>query len=498
MTAFAPLQAAPLQAGESAPVELPALVVDMDGTLVRSDTLHEALLGLAASRPQAAPAAFRALRAGKAAFKRAIADLGLADAAHLPLDETVLDLVRAARAEGRRTALVSASDHRQVEALAARVGLFDEALGTGSPGVGEGNLSGPAKAAFLTARYGEKGFDYVGDAAADLPVWAAARLAVTVGAGPRLRAAVALANPQAEHVAPPARGLAGAWPYLKALRPHQWSKNLLIFVPALAAHAFDRLPQALAAFLAFSLVASSVYLINDLLDLPADRAHPRKRNRPFASGAIPVAHGVLLAPLLALAAALIAAAFTPPAFLAVLGFYYVLTFAYSLTLKRRLIIDVCTLAGLYTLRLIAGSAATGATLSPWILAFSMFLFLALAAIKRQAELADQLKAGASGAAGRAYMVEDLPVMRDMSLSAGYAAILVLALYINSEAVADLYRRPEFLWALCPLLLYWISRIVMITHRGWMEDDPIVFAARDRNSIVVVALAAVAVLAAGPI
>lgn len=476
----------------------PALVIDMDGTLVRSDTLHEALLGLVATRPAAAPKVLRALRQGKAAFKQAIADHALSEAASLPLDETVLDLVRAARAEGRRVALVSASDHRQVAAVAALVGLFDEAFGTGSPEVGPGNLAGAAKAAFLTARYGEKGFDYIGDSRADLPVWAAARRAMTVRARGGLRAAVARAAPEATHLAPPDGGLRGLWPYLRALRPHQWSKNLLIFVPALAAHAFGQLPEAFAAFIAFSLVASSVYLVNDLLDIPADRAHPRKRARPFASGAIPVAHGAILAPLLALAAGVIALLFTPPAFLAVLALYYCVTFAYSLTLKRRLIIDVCTLAGLYTLRLIAGSAATDAALSPWILAFSMFLFLSLAAIKRQAELADQLKAGGTGSAGRAYMVEDLPVMRDMSLSAGYAAILVFALYINSDAVAGLYRRPEFLWAICPLLLYWISRIVMITHRGWMEDDPIVYAARDRNSIVVVALAALAIFAAGPL
>lgn len=475
----------------------PALVVDMDGTLVRTDTLHEALLALVAD-PAAGPALLRALRQGKAPFKQAVADRALAAADRLPLDEDVIALIRAARAEGRRVALVSASDHRQVEAVAAAVGLFDEAFGTGSPEAEGVNLAGAAKAAFLTARYGAKGFDYIGDSAADLPVWAAARRVMTVRAGRSLRAALAGAAPQAEHLSPPARGLQALWPYLKALRPHQWSKNLLIFVPALAAHAFGQLPEAFAAFVAFSLVASSVYLVNDMLDIQADRAHPRKRNRPFASGAIPAAHGAVLAPLLALAAALIALLFTPSAFLGVLALYYCVTFAYSLTLKRRLIIDVCTLAGLYTLRLIAGSAATDAALSPWILAFSMFLFLSLAAIKRQAELADQLKAGGSGSAGRAYMVEDLPVMRDMSLSAGYAAILVFALYINSDAVVDLYRRPEILWAICPLLLYWISRIVMITHRGWMEDDPIVYAARDRNSIVVVALAALVILAAGPV
>lgn len=474
------------------------LVVDMDGTLVRTDTLHEALFGLAAVRPVATFGFFGALRRGKADFKRALADLMPAEAAHLPLDEEVLDLVRSARAKGCSVVLVSAADRRQVECVAARVGLFDEAFGTGSPEVGDGNLAGLAKAAFLIDRYGPKGFDYIGDAWADLPVWAAARRAITVRARAGLRAAVARANPDFVHLAPPTSGLVAGAPYLKALRPHQWSKNALVFLPALAAHALDRLPEAFAAFVAFSLVASSVYLVNDLLDLSADRAHPRKRLRPFASGAIPLAHGIFLALALVLVSALIAVLFTPPAFLGALALYYLVTFAYSLALKRRLIIDVCTLAGLYTMRLIAGSAATAVPLSPWILAFSMFLFLALAAVKRQAELADQLKSGASGAAGRAYTVEDLPVMREIALSAGYAAVLVLALYINSDAVTTLYRRPEFLWAVCPLLLYWVSRIVMITHRGWMEDDPIVYAARDRISIAVAASTALVVLAAGPI
>lgn len=502
---------APLNNPPSKPMSIPAspatsaamdaalipLVVDMDGTLVRTDTLHEALLALAARRPLAALGFLGAIR-DKAAFKAGLAELSVAEAAHLPLDAAVLDLVRAARAEGRPVALVSAADRRQVEAVAARVGLFDEVFGTGSEGAGPANLSGAAKAAFLTERYGPRGFDYVGDARADLPVWAAARRALTVRANPGLRAAAARANPEAEHLAPPPSGLAAARPYLKALRPHQWSKNLLIFIPPLAAHAYGQMGAALAAFVAFSLVASSVYLINDLLDLSADRAHPRKRERPFASGAIPLAHGVVLAPALVLAAVLISVLFAPPAFLGALALYYVATFAYSLTLKRRLIIDVCTLAGLYTMRLIAGAAATSVPLSPWLLAFSMFLFLALATVKRQAELADQLKAGGAGAAGRAYMVEDLPVLRGIALSSGFSAVLVLALYLNSDVVSSLYARPEVLWGLCPLLLYWVSRVVMITHRGWMTDDPIVFAARDRNSMAVAALAGAVVLAAGPL
>lgn len=478
--------------------EAPVLVVDMDGTLVRTDTLHEALFRLVSVSPLAILKLLRPLRDGKAAFKRAVADLTVANAETLPLNDDVVAMLRQAREEGRRTALVSAADHRQVQAVAEATGLFTEAFGTGAPGVGDANLAGAAKAAFLTGRYGERGFDYVGDSKADPPVWAAAREAVTVAASGRVRRAAEAANDAVRHIDPPAPGLARLRPYLKALRPHQWSKNALIFMPLLTAHAFGLWPAAFAAFVAFCLTASSVYLVNDLMDLDADRAHPRKCARPFASGAIPLARGVVLAPALILAAVLIAVAFTPPLFLGALLLYYIVTFAYSLWLKRKLMIDVCTLAGLYTMRILAGAAATSVALSPWILAFSMFLFLALAAVKRQAELRDQKETGRGDVSGRAYRIDDLPVIRALGLSAGNAAVLVFALYINSENVRELYTRPEALWLICPLLLYWVSRMVMVTHRGWMTDDPIVFAARDKVSIGIGVLSVVAVLAAGPL
>lgn len=474
------------------PVSEPVLVVDMDGTLSRTDTLHEAVFAFIAANPLRAPALFGWLRAGKAGFKRRLADECLADAETLPLNEDVVELVRNARAEGRRTALVSAADQRQVEALAARVGLFDEAHGT-TDGT---NLSGSAKADFLVGRYGEKGFDYAGDARVDLPVWAHARRAITVAAPDAIKAEVARLGVEAEHLTPPATGFARFRPYLKALRPHQWLKNILIFMPILAAHDLSQFPAAIAAFIAFSLTASSVYLINDLLDLSADRAHPRKCKRPFASAQVPLMHGLVLAPVLILAAILISAIFTPAVFLGVLVLYYIATFAYSLVLKRKLIIDVWTLGGLYTVRILAGAAATGVPLSPWILAFSMFLFLSLAAVKRQAELTDQIRQGKEQTAGRAYHTDDLPILRSIALSAGYAAVVVFALYINSPKVQSLYSAPEYLWLVCPLLLYWISRMVMVTHRGDMTDDPIIFAVRDRVSAVVVGLSALAIVLAG--
>jgi 4-hydroxybenzoate polyprenyltransferase/phosphoserine phosphatase len=463
------------------------LVIDLDGTLCRTDTLHEALLGLAARRPAEVVAHLGRLRQGRAAFKTHLVASHMLAGDALPLNETVLDLARRARAGGRRTALVTATHQRQAEAVAEATGLFDEVFGT----EGGGNLKGEAKARFLTERYGTKGFDYVGDSRADLPVWAAARKAITVGASPALARAAAAANPDVTHLDPP-KGKVRAM--LRAMRPHQWSKNALLFLPVLAAHEPSALGAVFLGFLAFCLTASAVYVINDLVDLPADRAHPRKRLRPFASGELSAVTGVAMAGTLLLAAGVLGALTGNPLFLGVLSLYLLTTFAYSLWLKRKLLVDVLTLAGLYTIRIIAGGAATGIVLSPWMLGFSMFLFLALAAVKRQAELTDQMATGRESV-GRAYEVEDLPILRGMALSAAHAAVLVMALYVSSDDVQALYARPKLLWLVCPLLLYWLLRMVMMTHRGYMTDDPIVFAAKDRVSLLVIASSVAVLLAA---
>ncbi len=459
------------------------LVLDLDGTLCRSDTLHEALVGVVAHKPLALPSVLVALLQGKAAFKKAVADHYVVPGALLPYNQDVVDLAHAARAEGRKVVLVSASDQRQVNAVADHLAIFDEAIGTGGADGADGvNLGGARKADLLVERFGESGFDYAGDRSVDLDVWARARRVITVAADNGLRQKAAALDAQAVHL-PRGTGSLGKG-LLRAMRPHQWLKNFLVFLPMAAAHDTSLVGQAVAAFVAFCLLASSVYLFNDLVDLEADREHPRKRFRPFAAGDVPVMLGVVVGAGLLLAAILVAVIFTPPAFLAVLLVYYLATFLYSLWLKRKLIVDVLTLAGLYTLRIIAGAAATGVLLSPWMLGFSMFLFLALAAVKRQAELTDQMVTGRSSS-GRAYEVEDLPVLRGVALSAGHAAVLVLALYISSDDVRGLYAFPSLLWLVCPLLLYWVLRMVMKTHRGQMTDDPIVFAATDRVSLLVV-------------
>ena len=279
-----------------------------------------------------------------------------------------------------------------------------------------------------------------------------------------------------------------AGPLLAALRPHQWLKNLLVFLPMLAAHRLDAetLLQSGLAFAAFCLVASSVYVLNDLIDLSADRTHPRKRRRPFASGSLPIVAGHWIGPLLLAAGAAIAVGLGGE-FVLLLGSYYVVTLAYSLVLKRLLVIDICMLAGLYTLRIMAGAAAAGINLSVWILAFSIFFFFSLAAVKRQAELVDSSSRGELGASGRGYRVGDLPLISQMATSSGYVSVLIMALYVNSPQVRDLYQKPSALWGICLVLLFWISRMVMVTHRGKMNDDPVVYAAKDPVSLLCVAL-----------
>ena len=457
------------------------LVVDLDGTLCRTDTLQEGVLALIANRPLALLQLPGWLSEGRAGLKARLADQGVVAPDELPMNDAVVEMINVARDEGRRTALVSAADHRQVTAVAAATGLFDEAYGSA-----EGqNLKGDAKAAFLTQHFGPKMFDYVGDSRADLPVWAAARRGITVRAGQGLRHAAAAANSDIHHIDPPEGRLAV---HLRAMRPHQWLKNILMFLPAMAAHDLTRLLPVLLCFLAFCLTASAVYVINDLLDLASDRAHPRKRERPFAAGELTAGTGVAMAGGLLFSALILGLLTGNLLFLAVLIFYLAITFAYSMWLKRKLIVDVLTLAGLYTTRIIAGGVAASVVLSPWLLGFSMFLFLALAAVKRQAELTDQFKAGRESA-GRAYEIGDLPVLRGVALSATQAAVLVLALYISSTDVQALYSRPTVLWLICPILLYWCIRMVMKAHRGIMPDDPIVFAVRDQVSLLLIIVCA---------
>ncbi len=466
----------------------PPLCVDLDGTLTPVDTLHESLLGLARQSPAALLALPGWLARGKAAFKQELAARVDFDAASLPYRQDLLEWLRQERATGRRLVLATAADRTIGEAVARHLELFDEVIASD----GADNLSGDGKRRALVARFGEKGFDYAGNDTVDVAVWTSARHAIVVGNKALLE--------RARRVAETGQVFAGAAPslrlWIKEARLYQWVKNLLVFVPAILAHAIAQPPVLVAtllAFLAFGLCASSVYLINDLLDLQADRQHRFKRQRPFASGALSAGSGVLVAALL-LYAAIAIALLVNGAFCAVLAAYYVCTWAYSLRLKRAALIDVVMLAGLYTLRLIAGAAAAGVAASFWLLAFSIFLFLSLGIVKRYTEVAEDHKAGRVAGHGRGYSAADLPLLMSLGTAAGYCAIVVMALYVNSPESQALYRHARGLWLICPMMLFWISRIWLMTTRGLMHDDPIIFALRDRVSLLIFgAVAAVVAL-----
>lgn len=457
-------------------IDIP-LAVDLDGTLIRTDLLVEDFFSLLSSNPLKALASLRHLPDGKAAFKAHLADHACLDLKHQPFNEDVLAYIRREKARGRKVYLVSASERRHVEGLAEHLGLFDGVHGS----TRERNLAGPAKAELLCELFGPQGFDYMGNDWVDLPVWRQSRIAIAVDVPPRLWRQLKDECPAAEEIAAERSGIKT---YLRAIRVHQWLKNILVFLPLLASHHISgqTILASLMAAVAFSLSASSAYLVNDLLDLSHDRKHATKRFRPMASGAMPLTHGVALAPLLLLAALGLATAVSWWC-LVVLGVYYATTLAYSLYLKRRMLIDVFTLAGLYTLRILAGAAAIDLPPSPWLLSFSLFFFLALALVKRYIELVRLSRTQAGNPTGRGYLTDDLSVLAAMAAAAGYISVLVLALYFHSPEVHVLYSRSWLLWLVGPPVLYWISRILMLAHRGELHDDPVVFAATDRVSLV---------------
>jgi 4-hydroxybenzoate polyprenyltransferase/phosphoserine phosphatase len=461
-----------------APADRRPVCVDLDGTLLATDSLHELAIGLAWQRPLDLLRLPAWLAGGRAHLKARLAERIALDPARLPYRDDVLGALRAARAQGRPCVLVTAADRRVAEAVADHLGLFSEVLASD----GGANLKGRRKAERLAERFGRGGFEYLGDAAADLPVWEAAGAASLVAPSEGLRRRVAARIPVERTLGARGGGGARLRSWLRALRVHQWVKNLLVLLPLLASHRFDEPPLALLAafaFAAFSLCSSAVYLWNDLADLGADRAHPTKRLRPFASGELPVAAGVLVAPLLLAAALGLAAATLPSRFAAALGAYVLTNFVYTFWLKRVAIADVVLLAALYTLRVVAGGIAVSVVLSPWLLAFCLFFFLNLAFLKRYVDVRRIAEEGGGGRVpGRDYEASDLTLLASMGLAAGYLAALILALYIQSENVAQLYRSPALLWLATPLAAYWVSRMWLLAHRGRMDDDPVAFAVRD--------------------
>lgn len=461
------------------------LCVDLDGTLILSDLLLESLLLLIKRNPLYLLAVPFWLLRGRAVLKAEIAARVTLNPESLPYDRAFICWLETERRAGRSLWLCTASNASLAARVAAHLGIFVGVLASGR----EVNLAGTAKAVCLVERFGERGFDYCGNERRDIEIWKHVRGAIVVHGSARLERDAAL---HAEVLFLFPRRVNTLRAVIRALRPHQWAKNVLVLVPLLAAHRADEassLVTGLLAVLAFCLCASSVYVVNDLLDLPADRGHAHKSKRPFACGDLPLLVGFALAPGLLLAASLLAIWLTPE-FQVVLAAYYALTLAYSFALKGLVLIDAVTLAGLYTLRIVAGAVAVGVPLSFWLLLFSVFLFLSLAFVKRFAELDALHRQQLLRAAGRGYDVKDLPVLQSLGSAAGYLSVVVLALYINSPEIEALYRRPPVMWLLCVLMLYWISRVWMKAQRGEMHGDPVVFALKDRSSLIVGLLAAV--------
>ncbi|AZO31434.1 UbiA family prenyltransferase [Mesorhizobium sp. M1B.F.Ca.ET.045.04.1.1] len=453
------------------------LVVDLDGTLIHSNLLVESVIALVKRSFLSILLLPLWLMGGKAAFKAQVTKRVALDLSALPFNRPLVEHLKREKARGRRLVLATGAHESLAHEIAHQLGLFEEVFASD----GKRNLTSHDKLAALRDRFGTDGFDYAGNAAADFPIWRAARFATVVNASPRT-VNWAFAHAHVDEVFPRRKPTLAV--YVQALRLHQWLKNLLLFTPLIAALRFtdtEALVALLTGFFAFSLCASSVYLLNDIVDIEDDRRHPEKRRRPFASGRLPIAHGFVLIPAL-LAGSAVLSSFLPWKFGAVLAVYYAVTLAYTFFLKRLEAVDVVTLALLYTTRIFAGGAAASIPLSQWLLTFSIFIFLSLAFAKRCAELLLMQEHGKKASLGRGYLLADLQMLNSMGVGAGYVAALVLALYLSTPQVLIAYARPGLLWVFVPLLIFWVTRIWLKTCRGEMRSDPLVFAARDRVSL----------------
>jgi 4-hydroxybenzoate polyprenyltransferase len=446
------------------------LCVDLDGTLVTTNTLHETLLAVAGNLAVLALLPCWLLR-GKALLKRELAHRASLDPTLLPYNQPLLEYLQREKASGRYLVLATAADRSIAEAIQAHLGLFDEIIASD----GVHNLRGETKARVLAERFREQGFAYAGNDRTDLPVWRQATQAVLVNTSSRVaRAAATVVSIEADlHTRTTLLPV-----YFKALRPYQWMKNLLVFIPLITAHALDDMRgwmSALLLFGAFCAIASGLYLVNDLSDLAADRLHPRKRQRPFAKGTLPLISGLALVPVLVLLSLGLAVA-SGAAWAIVL--YAGASTAYSFWLKQWPLIDLFTLAALYTIRLFAGGEVTGHRVSMWLLTFSSFFFFSLAVIKRVSELMAVQARNEQTMARRGYAVSDLQILQLMGVSATFVSVLVLALYVQSEVSLMHYPRPTLLWLIVPQMLFWQCRLWLTTARGSMHDDPIVYTAKD--------------------
>lgn len=468
----------------------PALCVDLDGTLVKSDTLIDALFVLFRREPLNALRSSLFLMQGKAAFKAEVARHVSLNPVTLPYNRPLLDYLRGEHAAGRDIYLTTASNEEQAKRIAHHLGTFAGVFASND----KVNLRHDAKRAALERHFHQQGFDYIGNSIQDVPVLERANVAMvanpTLGLDLQLKRKKVAVHRVFQDRSPRIKTI------VNAARLKQWPKNLLIFVPLLLAHLLfhqHRLALTFLAFISWSLTASATYILNDLLDMEADRNHPAKRKRPFAAGDLSPQTGMVAVCALLAVAAIIAAKL-PVGFAFWLAAYFVTTVAYSLVLKRLALIDVITLAGLYTVRMVAGASVTNVALSPWLGGFSIFFFLSLAIVKRYAELDNLRKQKRIPENGRGYRLEDLEQLRSFGTASGYASVVVFTLYINNNPeIVELYPHFQRLWLLAPVLIFWINRIWLLAHRGELQEDPVVFALTDSWSAILGAVALLVVL-----
>lgn len=477
------------------------LCVDLDGTLVKSDTLVDSVLVLARQRPSDLLRIPGWIAQGKARFKRHVTAAAVLDVEHLPYNRPLLDWLHAEHRAGRAIYLATAADHHLAERVAAHLGIFAGVLASD----GSTNLAGGNKLEAFRKRFGDR-FCYIGNARPDAPLLSACESPMTANPHRALTSRMRRAGTIAAANFEDRGSVIGSW--LRAIRLHQWAKNTLIFVPLLLAHEWRAaaVGSALLAFFSFGLCASATYILNDLLDLEADRRHPRKRKRPFAAGDLSAMAGaaaviVLMAVSLTLAIALPHIVARIPGahpadgsykFLQWLALYTLITLTYSLYLKRKVLLDVFVLSGLYTVRILAGAAATDVLMSPWLAGFSVFFFLSLAFVKRFSELESLRERGGTATAGRGYLVSDLEQLRALGTGSMFAAVVVMTLYINNPETTQLYHHVARLWLVDIVLLLWLSQVWMLASRGEMHDDPVVWAITSRRSLSLGAVMALVV------
>lgn len=462
-------------------------MVDLDGTLVRSDTLIESLFQLILKKPLKALRAPFWLMGGKAYFKQQVAKWVSLNPESLPYHEDLLFFLRRERAKGKKLILATAAHRSIADQVAAHVGIFERVLCTEEDGV---NLSGKNKALAIPEEC--RPFIYAGNSTVDIEVWQSSAGAIVIG-DDSIHEKASKATEVIKWFKP-SHSKWTAW--RKGLRLHQWAKNSLIFLPLILAHKFqdyDSWINAVVAFFSFSLIASSVYLVNDLVDLEADRQHPEKKNRPLASGMISLAQGVTVAILLLLVGMWIAFRVSHPLFTVLIG-YYLLTTLYSFSLKKIPILDAFTLAGLYTWRILSGGVVTNTRLTFWLLAFSMFFFLSLAFAKRSTELKLMLSMNKKKVSGRGYLTEDLSMVNLLGVSSGIGSVVIFAMYVNQPVITQLYQSPKYLIAVAIAVLFWICRVWLLTDRGQMNSDPIIFAIKDKGSYLLLAVVALCLAA----